>query len=192
MSRPQAFDTDATIEAAMDVFWDRGLHRTSVDDLLAASGLARSSLYNSFGGKQVMFERAVERYVDQQVATLQKMLEGRSLREGLETLFERAVNDNYRGRGCLLVNCASGLMTGDAKEQDLLRKGFERMFAVLGQRIRLAQQTNEVVNYPAEDIAMLICSTLSGLRIFHKTGMPKKKLRSAARLALDGLLRQVA
>lgn len=51
MARPQESDTQAAIEAAMAVVWERGLHRTSVDDLLAGSGLARSSLYNSFGGK---------------------------------------------------------------------------------------------------------------------------------------------
>jgi TetR/AcrR family transcriptional repressor of nem operon len=193
MGRPQEFDLDATIEAALSVFWDRGLHRASIDDLLAASGLARSSLYNAFGGKQALFELAVQRYVDNQVARLQTILDAPSLQRALEKLFHSAVIDNHEGRGCLLVNCASSMMRDDAVEQRLLRSGFERMFSIVETRIRSAQDSKELSSSIEPAIAAtLVCATLSGLRVFHKTGMPRNKLKKAADLAVKSLLQQIA
>lgn len=193
MGRPQEFDHDATVDAALSVFWDRGLHRTSIDDLLAASGLARSSLYNAFGGKQMLFEHAVQRYVDIQVARLQKILDAPSLQTALEKLFNGAVTDNHQGRGCLLVNCAGSIMRDDAVEKALLRSGFERMLAMVENRIRNAQNAREISgSIDPEDAAALVCATLSGLRIFHKTGMQKTKLKNAASLAIKGLLQQLS
>jgi TetR/AcrR family transcriptional repressor of nem operon len=193
MGRPQEFDTQLAIDAAMAVFWERGLHRTSIDDILAASGIARSSLYNSFGGKQELFEAAVERYVEIQVGGLQRMLESTSLEKGLEKLFYNAASNNHDGRGCLLANCTGGVMQRDVDEQPILRSAFGRMFAVVEARIRRAQQENEISDSirPA-DAAMLVCATLSGFNIFHKAGIQKSKLKRAADLAVKMLLQQIA
>jgi TetR/AcrR family transcriptional repressor of nem operon len=193
MGRPQEFDTQVAIDAAMAVFWERGLHRTSVDDILAASGLARSSLYNSFGGKQELFEAAVERYVETQVGGLHRMLESPSLEKGLERLFYSAASSNHEGRGCLLANCTGGVMQRDVDEQPILRSAFSRMFAVVEARIRRAQQEKEISDSinPC-DAAILICATLSGFNIFHKAGIQKSKLKRAAELAVKTLLQQIA
>src|SRR3954447_17665560 len=40
------------IEAAMDVFADRGFHRASVDDVARAAGFSIGALYANFGGKE--------------------------------------------------------------------------------------------------------------------------------------------
>ena len=191
MGRPQEFDSDAVIDAALSVFWDRGLHRTSIDDLLNASGLSRSSQYNAYGGKQSLFEQAVQRYVDNQVMRLRKILDAPTLKQSLEKLFHGATHDNYEGKGCLLVNCAGSVMRDDAFEQELLRDAFKRMFAIVEQRIRAAQDVKEISSsIDAADAATLICAALSGLRIFHKSGMQKAKLKKAADLAINGLLQQ--
>lgn len=192
MGRPQEFDSDAVVDAALSVFWDRGLHRTSIDDLLNASGLARSSLYNAYGGKQALFEQAVQRYTDNQVVRLRKILDAPTLKQGLEKLFHGAVYENHEGKGCLLVNCAGSVMREDDFEQTLLHAAFKRMFAVVEQRIQSAQLAKELS--PSIDpsvAATLVCATLSGLRVFHKAGLKKASLRKAADLAVDALLQQL-
>jgi TetR/AcrR family transcriptional repressor of nem operon len=192
MGRPQEFDSDAVVDAALSVFWDRGLHRTSVDDLLNASGLARSSLYNTYGGKQSLFKQAVQRYVENQVVRLQKILGAPTLKQSLEKLFHSAIYDNYDGRGCLLVNCAGGVMREDAFEQELLRDGFKRMFALVEQRMQAAQDAKELSpSIDPADAATLVCATLSGLRVFHKSGLQKTKLRKSADLSINALLQQL-
>jgi TetR/AcrR family transcriptional repressor of nem operon len=192
MGRPQEFNTDDAVEAAMTVFWSRGPHCTSVDDLAAATGLARSSLYNAFGGKQALLELAIQRYVNHQVLRLQNVLDAPTLKQALEKLFSSAVNDNYGGRGCLLVNCASSLLQVDEGEKVFLRQGFERLFAIVEARMRRAQQAKEMPqSINPVDAATLVCASLSGLRVFHKTAMGKTRLKGAADLAVKALLQQL-
>jgi AcrR family transcriptional regulator len=193
MARPQEFDHQATIDAALAVFWDKGLHRTSVDDLLAASGLAKSSLYNAYGGKQALFEAAVGRYVELQAEGLEKVLAAASLEAALKKLFQSVVQDNFEGRGCLLVNCAGSATQREDDEQPILRNAFNRMFSVVEARLRRAQQDGEISDaIEAPAAAMLVCATMSGLRIFHKAGLPKARLRKATDLAVSTLVQQLA
>jgi AcrR family transcriptional regulator len=62
MGRPRSFNEDEVLDAALRTFWLRGYEGTSIDDLTAATGLGRASLYGAFGDKEQMFRRAVERY----------------------------------------------------------------------------------------------------------------------------------
>jgi AcrR family transcriptional regulator len=56
--RPRIFDPDLVLENAMQLFWSKGYEATSLQDLLATTGLSKSSLYESFGNKQRLFEVA--------------------------------------------------------------------------------------------------------------------------------------
>src|SRR3954447_26234557 len=56
------FDTDTVLDAAMIQFWRAGYADTSVDDLSRATGLNRSSIYSSFGDKDTLFLRCLDRY----------------------------------------------------------------------------------------------------------------------------------
>src|SRR3954469_15281052 len=58
MPRPRMFDEADVIERARRTFAETGFAGTSLDDLLEATGLARQSLYNAFGGKKELFMRA--------------------------------------------------------------------------------------------------------------------------------------
>ena len=192
MSRPQEFDMQEVVASAMAVYWERGMHRASVDDILKATGLARSSLYNSFGNKECLFAEAVRLYVDNQVARFERLAAAETFALMLKQLFQGPVGDNFEGRGCLLGNCASSLMPDEAEHQKMIREGFERIFSTLEKRIARAQAEGELnPSIDSNAAAILICSTLSGMRLFRKTGMSSSKLRKAADLAVATLLRQL-
>ena len=63
MPRPRKFDESDVIAAARDEFWTRGYAATSVDDLTAATGLGKGSLYGAFGDKHGLFMRALDDYI---------------------------------------------------------------------------------------------------------------------------------
>ena len=60
--RPRGFDPDAVLDRVIPVFWARGYEGASMEDLTAAAGLARPSLYAAFGDKRGLFLAALDRY----------------------------------------------------------------------------------------------------------------------------------
>jgi TetR/AcrR family transcriptional repressor of nem operon len=106
--RPRAFDDDAVVAEAMELFWRSGYAGVSVPDLSAATGLSSSSLYNAYGSKLALFEKALDRYLDTRIAD--RMVG--PLRRGSEGLADvdaflqrLAATTRIRPpRGCLAVN----------------------------------------------------------------------------------------
>src|SRR5579871_6171429 len=64
MARPREFDEAAVLDAAIERFWLRGYEATSVRDLADEMNIAGASLYNTFGDKRSLYERALNRYLD--------------------------------------------------------------------------------------------------------------------------------
>ena len=60
--RPISFDRDAALQAAMLLFWERGVEGTSMADLTHVMGLSPPSIYAAFGDKQALFALAAQRY----------------------------------------------------------------------------------------------------------------------------------
>ena len=65
MARPKAYDRDAVVRAARDLFWARGYEASSLADLERATGLNRSSIYQEFGSKHGLFTSAIDNYLTQ-------------------------------------------------------------------------------------------------------------------------------
>ena len=74
MPRAVEFDNAKVLESAMDLFWKKGYHATSMQDLTEATGLNRSSLYNTFGCKMQLYRTALTQYQKQNGSVFQKAL----------------------------------------------------------------------------------------------------------------------
>src|SRR5579863_7556709 len=62
IGRPRAFDPDKALEAALQVFWRKGYEGTALSDLTAAMGINRPSIYATFGNKEALFRKVLDRY----------------------------------------------------------------------------------------------------------------------------------
>ncbi|MBU6257475.1 MAG: TetR/AcrR family transcriptional regulator, partial [Burkholderiales bacterium] len=131
MSRPREFDERAVVDAAMQAFWTGGLALTSVDELLQATGLSRSSMYQCIGNRDALLERAVARYVDEQISAIERAFAGRSLARAYARVLDDAALDNFDGRGCLLANGINELHAGDADRIAVVQAGFARLAEAL-------------------------------------------------------------
>ncbi|MEM9771292.1 MAG: TetR/AcrR family transcriptional regulator [Cyanobacteria bacterium P01_D01_bin.73] len=107
MARPRSFDEDTVIYAAMLAFWRTGFDETPVNELEAVTGLKRVSLYNSFGDKEGLFLRALDRYHQD----AKEVYEGGVARgglDGIQELYAAMSAPADRGApahaGCLMVN----------------------------------------------------------------------------------------
>ena len=115
--RPRAFSADAALAEIIETFWTKGYAATSLDDIAAATGLQRSSLYAAFGNKQAMYFAALARFATLMRAELAaEPLNTIGLRERLRRFFERAITIYTSGetpRGCLVLGTAPAEAVAD-------------------------------------------------------------------------------
>jgi TetR/AcrR family transcriptional repressor of nem operon len=127
MGRLQTFDSITVVQSARDVFWDLGYDGASLADLESATGLNRSSLYHAFGSKRGLFDAAVADYrntvIRPRLSGLQADGAGRAellaYFDEIRDAVGRLPLDSPR-RGCLLVNCATGLAAHDEPARDVV------------------------------------------------------------------------
>jgi AcrR family transcriptional regulator len=184
--RPRNFDPDLVLENAMQLFWSKGYEATSLQDLLEATRLSKSSLYESFGNKQSLFEAAFSRYVESRVSYLLERLELAAsplafIRECLLAVLDDA--ERATPRGCMLVNVANEFSTSDPAVQRLIALATRRFRGVFEQAFQQARAAGEVsaAQQPAARALYMHC-VMSGLRTQTKAGMAQQELRTVIEL----------
>ena len=131
MARPREFDTTEALNEAMQVFWTKGFEATSLNDLIGAMKLSKSSFYDTFGSKHEVFLAAIEHYkktVTAQVSAVSEL--DAPARKLIGSLFERAVErmtEEDGRRGCFLNNCAVEVALHDPAAAKLIGGGFAIM-----------------------------------------------------------------
>jgi AcrR family transcriptional regulator len=140
LGRPRAFDVDRALEAALRVFWEKGYEGTAISDLTAAMAINRPSIYATFGNKEALFRKALDRYCSRAAKYLSEAMGEPTARAVAQRLLSEAANVLTSSRnpgGCLLVQGALAcgndaqpikkeLISRRAEAQSMLRKRFER------------------------------------------------------------------
>jgi TetR/AcrR family transcriptional regulator, transcriptional repressor for nem operon len=184
MGRPRQFDPDEVLDRSMREFWDRGYRETSVDDLVAATGVQPGSLYNSFpGGKRALFLKALERYsklvVPQKLGDLES--DGAGLAE-LRAYFGGLVDDltTPEGRvGCLMVNSTMELAAEDSEVGAIVRLHMERLEKNAERALRNAQRQGDIpVQVDPRAKATQLMATGMGLMVVGKTDPGREVLQT--------------
>jgi AcrR family transcriptional regulator len=128
MARTSAFDKETAIQNARSVFWSKGFEATSIPELENATGLSRSSIYNSFGSKRGLFDAVVDSYLNEIVRPRLKPLltedvSSSALEDYLSSL--AAVFSKPESlpatHGCLLINTASAPLAAESEVASVIR-----------------------------------------------------------------------
>lgn len=106
MARPRSFDTDDVLNAAMKVFWKKGYTATALDDITAATGVNKPSLYAAFGDKSALFHLVLKRYHEMLLAHMKASLAGGAPRDSIRKWFMGFLPScaGATATGCLSVN----------------------------------------------------------------------------------------
>src|SRR5258706_8605211 len=116
------FDEQEVIAIAIDVFSRKGLHDATMQDLAAATGVQRGSLYNAYGDKEAIFLRAFDQYAGQFLETAgQSLAEGGAaarLRNFLDVIIVNMTSGSP-SRGCLTTRAAldAAISSEDVRER---------------------------------------------------------------------------
>ena len=186
--RPRAFDPDKALNVALRVFWEKGYDGASLSDLTAAMGINKPSLYATFGDKQELFRKVVERYVQTQTPFTQEALEDPSARNGIRRVLNGTADSlthPLNPHGCLLVQgaLACGGET-DRIKRDLAEKrsGNENL---LRNRLLRAQTGGELPpEADPEALSRFYSTVLRGMSVEASSGATRKDLQSVIDLAM--------
>jgi len=189
MARPREFDEMTALEAAIECFWQNGYEATSVRDLAEKMGLSAPSLYNAYGDKRALYERALEHYLDQSARARIKRLEEslppkQAVRQFIEEIIRHSVNDPER-RGCFLINSALEVAPHDRELRVFVADRFAEIESFFRRSIKAAQAEGTVPqNRAAKDLARLLLGVLLGIRVLARSKPQRALLEGVARPAL--------
>ncbi|MGP5116271.1 TetR/AcrR family transcriptional regulator [Corynebacterium casei] len=143
MTRTAAFDRETVIRAARDVFWREGYAETALPTLEKATGLNRSSIYNSFGSKRGLFDAAVNNYLDEVVRPrlhplTQESVEPTALSDYLSGL-SKACEKLESAPGCLLVNATGTTLAHDPEVCRVITNYLEELRSAVTAGVRAAK-----------------------------------------------------
>ncbi|GAB2697972.1 TetR/AcrR family transcriptional regulator [Nocardia thraciensis] len=190
MARPKQFDEERAVDAALRAFWTAGYEGTSTQDLCAATGLGRSSIYNTFTSKHDLFERALRLYMAEKNARMFELLDGEgTAKDKIRALLWLSVDaPSDDPVGCLVVNATVELGQRDAAIRRLLRADEDERLAALTALIRAAQRAGEIDKAgDAKDLAHFVIATIGGMRVAARGGATRKALEGIANVALTCL-----
>jgi TetR/AcrR family transcriptional repressor of nem operon len=192
MPRPKSFDEGAVLDQAVQLFQERGYDGTSLADLELHLGLGRQSLYNTFGDKQTLFLKALERYERAALAGVLAPLTAPGA--GLEAIraFFRVNIESLTApgprRACLVANTILERGSRDAAALvrcNQARAGLERALRRVLAQAKIRGELAESLD--VEATATLLVIQFYGLIVLAKTGATAGELHAAVEALLAGL-----
>ena len=191
--RPRAYDPDAALDRAGEVFWSTGFSATSLDDLSAAMGMGRPSIYNAFGDKEDLFIKALRRYKDTIGSTPLRAMDAEdSIEAAVKAYFAQAVEYMTADRahpGCLLSSVAA--VTDNPGVRDFLQANLREMQARIAERLAQAVEEGELPpGYSATLGARLAIDGMLALATRARIGTPMDELTADASSSAVTVLRQ--
>lgn len=169
MPKVETFDKSLVIKQATDIFHSKGFNATSMQDLVDATGLNRSSIYNSFESKHNLFLECMNAYQNIYHGKLSDiLLQASNPLEVIKLLFDSYLYEasvEKDNRGCFLVNCKSELANKDTSFTSFLSKNESQVINLLEDLVLKGQQQNLINTHKNhEDYALFLYSSISGFR----------------------------
>lgn len=174
MARTREFDEEKVLEAAMQLFWEKGYEATSLSDLTARMGIQRPSIYSTFGDKRELFEAALRRYTTSRAADIRARLQSHSsVKNAFAIFFEDVIAAEYSGdisKGCFCINTMVELAPHDERFEILTREHQLYLAVIFQETVERGIQTGELdADTDAKSLAQALIVALIGLTVMLKS-----------------------
>lgn len=192
MARKKEFDEDELLEKALNLFWKKGYHATSAQDLVDGLGINRSSLYNTYTDKRTLFTKSLKRYQQQRtglmLSTLQQSVDiGETIKQIFNHIIDEDIADTIK-KGCFMVNTAVELSGQDQEINDIVSANNQSVEDALVDAIEKGRQSGLVLNpLSSRAIAQFIFATIGALRVTSRSGAGRQVMQNIADVALYSL-----
>ncbi|MGC4041630.1 MAG: TetR/AcrR family transcriptional regulator [Flavobacterium sp.] len=165
MARSVEFNECEIIEKAMNVFWEKGYHATSMQDLVDAMQINRSSLYNTIGDKHCLFIKCVTSYAEAGIRETQEKIANAAspLQAVIKIIKDKAAWVVDSEKGCLGIKTVFEIAPEDEAVRNLLNRNNVIYKQMMTELIQSAIDSGELDG--SEDAALLaeyIMTTFTG------------------------------
>src|SRR5271170_4641032 len=189
--RPRAYEPEVALAKALDLFRKDGFAATSLDDLSAATGMNRPSLYGAFGDKRELYIKSYARYRDDARAAMADIFrEQLPIRKRLARIYAVALDIYLSGeagpRGCFSVMTAASEAVADPDIRAMVLEGFFELDKAFAGCFRLAKEKGELPeSVDSQALAQLASATIHTLAIRSRAQVPRKELEAISKGAID-------
>src|SRR6195256_1643451 len=189
--RPRAYQPEIALGKALDLFRKGGFAATSLDDLSAATGMNRPSLYGAFGDKRELYIKSYVRYrADAREAMIAIFREELPIRKRLERIYAVALDIYLSGdagpRGCFTVLTAASEAVSDPEIRTMVLEGLSELDKAFAACFRLAKEKGELPKTADPVVlALLASATIHTIAIRARARVPRKELEAIVRGAID-------
>jgi TetR/AcrR family transcriptional regulator, copper-responsive repressor len=189
--RPRAYQPEIALAKALDLFRKGGFAATSLDDLSAATGMNRPSLYGAFGDKRELYIKSYRRYrEDARAAMIDIFKDDLPIRQRLQRIYAVALDIYLSGeagpRGCFTVMTAASEAVADPDIRAMVLEGFAELDKAFAACFRIAKEKGELSEGadPAV-LAQLASATIHTIAIRARARVPRKELEAIVTGAID-------
>jgi TetR/AcrR family transcriptional repressor of nem operon len=187
--RPREFEVDQALDMATQVFWAKGYEHTSLDDLVRAMNLSKSSFYQTFGSKLALYHRSIERYVELAAHPDRPVPE-----PGLDVIvqFFEMMIDGMSGpgprHGCYIGLVAMEMGNRDDGVAERAARGLRAVEDKFYASLRAAQTAGEIpTRRDPRKMARALTSTFYGIQIMGRARLDREVLEDVVHTALAQL-----
>lgn len=190
MAGVRQFDEEALLDKAMGLFWKKGYAETTMQELAAVTGVQRGSLYHAYQGKDALFMKVFDLYMDRFIASVVKTLDQPDLARALRDFFTFVIDSMTAGeptRGCLTSKTA---LSGEVIEEPIrqvLQQLIDRLEQALLKRLSRPEDITQLMTAPA-DAARLITTFTRGLVVMERVYQSRARLLDTAGMLIKLLL----
>jgi TetR/AcrR family transcriptional regulator, copper-responsive repressor len=193
--RPRAYQPEIALGKALDLFRKDGFAATSLDDLSAATGMNRPSLYGAFGDKRELYIKTYQHYrAVARAAMMDIFKDEMPIRQRLQRIYAVALDIYLSGeagpRGCFTVMTAASEAVADPEIRAMVLEGFFEVDQAFAACFRHAKEKGEL---PASAdpvvLAQLASATIHTIAIRARARVPRKELEAIVKGAIDVMVR---
>jgi len=190
--RVEEFSKEIVLQKAMNVFWEKGYNGTSMQDLVDATGLNRSSIYNSFGSKLELYQNTLSHYQKETAGIFQKiLLKAKNPLDAIRMIFENflpeILNDS-KGKGCFTMSCKAEMGNQETNVQKWLLDTQENSLALFEGLVEDGQEQGLInQNQDSKSYAYFVFNAFQGFRM---TGILVKD-RSVLQQIIDNTIKVI-
>ena len=184
--RPRAYEPDVALGKALELFRKGGFAATSLDDLSAATGMNRPSLYGAFGDKRELYIKSYARYRTDARAAMIEIFRGEMpIRERLKRVYAAALDiyvaDTSDPKGCFTVMTAASEAVADPEIRAMVLDGFAELDKAFASCFRRAREKRELpTSADPAVLAQLASATIHTIAIRSRARVPRKELEAIA------------